>query len=200
MVEDQLEISCGVGAYSIVNAMGTTFASDHLIDSPSIWWAFMKSPSRRRRPAHVVVAMARDERLRHPAVLYRGLRLAGRLLGKHSRHAKTHVWIAEPRAASAPGCGAEEHSGTIPGTATRNAQATIAGEPGRAVGRRAVVAVVPAILHPLPHVAVHVVQSEPVRRERPDGQRPCSATGGQPCTRLNGGDVTLTMQAYGQNQ
>src|SRR6185295_4101939 len=39
------------------------------------------------------------------------------------------------------------------------------GGPGRAIGRGTVVFVVPAVFHPLPHVAVHVVQAEVIGRE-----------------------------------
>ena len=50
-------------------------------------------------------------------------------------------------------------------TAADDADSAIAARPWRAVGRRASVALVPAILRPLHNVADHVVETESVRRE-----------------------------------
>jgi len=56
----------------------------------------------------------------------------------------------------------------VPGTAAYHAEAAIStARPRRAVARRPRVVAVPAVLHPLPHVARHVVQAPRVGRERP---------------------------------
>ena len=59
-----------------------------------------------------------------------------------------------------------------PGAAAQHALAAIAARrPGPTVRRRTVIAVVPAILDPFPHIAVQVVQPEAVRRKRACGRR-----------------------------
>ena len=56
---------------------------------------------------------------------------------------------------------------TLVGTAAAyDTRAAIGPRPGRAIRRRAGIAVLVAVLRPLPHVAMHVVQSERVGRER----------------------------------
>src|SRR5262245_25547756 len=52
-----------------------------------------------------------------------------------------------------------------PGAAAHHAPGTIFLQPGRAIRRRALVAVVPAVLDPFPHVARRIVQTELVGRE-----------------------------------
>src|SRR5215475_4211712 len=62
--------------------------------------------------------------------------------------------------------GAEVPRFVVPGTAAHDTLSAVATcRPCRAVRRRSVVVVVPAILDPLPDIAVHVVQAECIRRE-----------------------------------
>ena len=66
-----------------------------------------------------------------------------------------------------------------PGTATQHSPTAVTtARPRGPVTRGAVVVTVPAILHPFPDVAGHVVQPETVRGERPDRRRLPPAVGG----------------------
>ena len=56
-----------------------------------------------------------------------------------------------------------------PGAATRDAYRGVSSVPSGPVGRRTRVAIVPTVLDRLPHVAVHVVEAEGVRREGTHG-------------------------------
>src|SRR5262245_16525212 len=55
--------------------------------------------------------------------------------------------------------GAEDPRKGAPGASAERPTTAIAGCPGRAIGRRAVVIVIPAVLHPLPQVAMHLVET-----------------------------------------
>ena len=58
-----------------------------------------------------------------------------------------------------------------PGTAANDTAATVTSPPRRAVRGCTLVAVVEAILHPFPDVAVHVVEAERIGGERADRRR-----------------------------
>src|SRR6187401_826819 len=59
----------------------------------------------------------------------------------------------------------------VPGAPTEDAQAAIRGFDCRAVRRCTLIAVLVAVLHPLPDVAVHVVEAEGVPGQRPHVER-----------------------------
>ena len=73
----------------------------------------------------------------------------------------------EPAAASRAGR-AEIH---VPGTATRNAPATVSRLPRRAISRRAAIVGVPAVFTPIHDIAKHVVEAELVRRKTSNRRR-----------------------------
>src|ERR1043166_3505417 len=56
----------------------------------------------------------------------------------------------------------------LPGAGAQHVRRAVATEPGRAVGRRALIRLVPAILHPLVDPASHVVQAEWIGLEAAD--------------------------------
>ena len=63
--------------------------------------------------------------------------------------------------------GAKEPRSVVPGPAAQNALAALsARRPCAPVRRSPQIAVVPAVLNPLPDIPVHVVQTKPVRRKR----------------------------------
>src|SRR4051812_32508956 len=65
-----------------------------------------------------------------------------------------------------PACGESRVPGILqPGAPAHDALAAVAVLPGRAVGRRTLVAVMPAVAYPFPDIAEHVVEAERVRRE-----------------------------------
>src|SRR5262249_26033649 len=61
---------------------------------------------------------------------------------------------------------------TVERTAAQYMHATLTAHPSRAVMRGATIIVVPAIFHPLGHVACGVVKAEAIGLERPDRRRP----------------------------
>ena len=79
---------------------------------------------------------------------------------------ETDVAVAVGREAFRAERRTQESREVDPGAAAQYAAAAPAGDPCRTVRRGADVSIVPAVLDPLPHVAVHVVQAERVRRER----------------------------------
>src|SRR5262249_7803880 len=100
--------------------------------------------------------------------------------------------VAAPEVGGDPeaACGAEAPRIVAPGAAAKNPATTISGCHRRAVRRRAIVVVIPAVLHPLPHVAVHVVEAPPVLRETVHSHRllPVFALGPAAVVRLPGRD------------
>ena len=62
--------------------------------------------------------------------------------------------------------GAEVPRIVDPGAAAKDPATAISGCPGGAIRRRAAVISIPAVLHPLPHVAMHVVEAKGVGLER----------------------------------
>src|SRR5712675_267634 len=64
--------------------------------------------------------------------------------------------------------GAEEARIEVPGTTAKDTVLALSSRPGRAVGRRIVVIVVPTIRRPFPHVAVHLVEAPRVGMEKVD--------------------------------
>src|SRR6266404_7210703 len=56
----------------------------------------------------------------------------------------------------------------VPGTAADDTFLAIPCRPRKAIGGRPVVVLMPAILHPLPHIAGHIVEAERIGLERSD--------------------------------
>src|SRR5271170_911597 len=72
------------------------------------------------------------------------------------------------RGTKAEGRSEEDLGEVAPRTAAADALFAVAGCPRRTVRRRRVVAVVIAVLDPLPHIAKHIVQAKRIGRERAD--------------------------------
>src|SRR5438128_91721 len=81
-----------------------------------------------------------------------------RTLGR-SCNPEARVFRADPGSCGVAVGGAQKARVVVPGTAAKNSEAAIWGCNGRAVRRRAGIAVLVAVLDPLPDVAVHVVQA-----------------------------------------
>src|SRR5271170_5581532 len=71
--------------------------------------------------------------------------------------------------------GAQRRPWVVPRAAAHDPAAAIAGEPGRAVRRRAAIVVVVAVGGPLPDIAGHVEQAERVRLVAVDRRRVAEA-------------------------
>ena len=98
----------------------------------------------------------------------RSKRIASHDLIERPRHAKTDA--AEPEPGNVPvAIGRAEDPWVVePGTATQHTPTTVpAARPRRAIARSPSIVLMPAVLDPLPHVAVHVVQTPRGRVERP---------------------------------
>src|SRR5262249_8316604 len=79
---------------------------------------------------------------------------------------------------------------TVERPAAQYMHATLTAHPSRAVMGRATIIVVPAIFHPLGHIARGVVEAEAIGLERPDGGRPLRlASIALPAVRLSGAHV-----------
>src|SRR5262249_59944988 len=79
---------------------------------------------------------------------------------------------------------------TVERPAAQYMHATLTAHPSRAVMGRATIIVVPAIFHPLGHIARGVVEAEAIGLERPDGGRPLRlASIALPADRLSGAQV-----------
>ena len=81
------------------------------------------------------------------------------LRGKCAGHAETGVVVPPCGGVATAVRGAVGTRAEAPGTAARHASRAVAAQPGATVRRGAFVSVVPAILDPLPNVAVRVVQA-----------------------------------------
>src|SRR5262245_47821687 len=77
-----------------------------------------------------------------------------------ARDSEASVLHADHGCRRIPVSGAEQLGIVIPRPAAQNAQAAVCGDDGGAVCRRAGIAVLVAVLHPLPDIAMHVVQPE----------------------------------------
>ena len=64
----------------------------------------------------------------------------------------------------------------VPRTAAQHPPTAISRLPRTPIHRSSVVAAVPAVLHPLPYVPVHVMQPKRIRRERAHRRRPTAVT------------------------
>lgn len=82
--------------------------------------------------------------------------------GGRTTHPKTDTAAPDIRRAEAAEGRAASPGIAIPGPAAQHAGYLIPGFPGRTVYRRAGVAIMPGVLAPFPHIAVHVVQAEGV--------------------------------------
>src|SRR5262245_10311314 len=86
------------------------------------------------------------------------------------RHPKAEVVESRVPGIPKPQRGAQELGKLEPRAAAYDAEFAIA-RPGRTVGGCGLVAVVPAVLRPLPHIAVHLVEAPRVWRESIDRHR-----------------------------
>ena len=87
---------------------------------------------------------------------------------------QTEAEIEVAARAGVPGTigGMQEPRSVMPGTAPNHSQAAVTTHPGAAIRRGTYVTAVPAILYPLPHIAMHVLQAPSVGRKTPYRRSP----------------------------
>ena len=118
----------------------------------------VEGPTPARRPQH--------DGHEQPAA-DRAVRHRGRGLFEHPGHAETVEDAPKPGAGPSTVGRAQVARRRRPSTAPDNTSGAIPTLPRHLGGRRALVTLVPTVLRKLPHVAVHVVQAEPVCPVRP---------------------------------
>ena len=84
---------------------------------------------------------------------------------------KAYVIVAATGSAPVADCGTRDARSIFPGTTADHADRAIARQPRRPVTRGTPITSIPAILRPLPDIAMHIVKAKFVRGETANGSR-----------------------------